>query len=146
MEELIKKYNLQPHIENGSFAENHYKFEGEGRAPSGSTYYYIAPGERTIFHTLDCDEYWCYHGGGKCEVWTVNGEGKLNVLDFGLDEESDVTVYLQKGIYFAARNMGTCGTFFSCITVPRFDYKGLRLFSKQEMLALCPGLKDFYKG
>lgn len=48
-DELIKKYGMEEHIENGSFIERHYEEKVLKRAASGSIYYYVAAGEHTEF-------------------------------------------------------------------------------------------------
>lgn len=144
--ELREKYNMQPHEENGSYSECHYSYDGAGRAPSGSSYFYTAPGEKTLFHRIDCDEYWSFNAGSIVEVWLIDEKGKLEIRKLGLGEDADPLVFIPKGTVFGSRNTdaGGEGTFFTCITVPRFDYKGFELVDREDVKKLCPESEAFW--
>lgn len=146
--ELLKKYGMKPHEENGSYSECHYPYDGPGRAPSGSSRFYIGPGENTRFHQIDCDEYWCWHAGSSLEVWVIDGTGRLEIRKFGIGPDAEPTLYFPKGVIFGSRNRDRDGegTFFSCITVPRFSYQGFRLTEKAEVIGLCPEAAAFWNG
>ena len=145
-EALMARYSMQKHVENGAFVEKHYDYAGEGRAPSGSIYYYVAPDELTEFHVIDCDEYWCYINGSPLDVWLVDAEG-VTVRHLGIADGCDPLVFVPRGTVFGSRHASPCeeGTFLSCITVPRFDPDGFRLIQKDEMLREHPAVKDFYR-
>ena len=143
-EELMARYGMVPHVEHGAFRENHPAFSGEGRAPSGLMYYYVAPGERTQFHRIDCGEYWCYAAGSPLELWQIAPDGALSVSRLGVEQDCEPVIFVPQGTIFAAKGAPEEGTFLSCITVPRFSPEGLRLFSQQEMLDICPGVCRFY--
>ena len=147
MQDLLDKYNMKPHEENGSYLECHYQYDGEERAPSGSSYFYTAPGEVTLFHTIDCDEYWCYNAGSTLEIWVIDDKGELDIKKFGIDADAEPVIYFPKGVIFASKNLHTDedGTFFTCITVPRFDYNGFRLVEKEEVLSICPKAQEFWQ-
>ena len=144
--ELRDKYHMKPHEENGNYRECHYIYKGEGRAPSGSSYFYTAPGEVTLFHKIDCDEYWSFNAGSPVDIWIIDEEGKLEIRKLGLEEDADPVVYMPKGAIFASKNrdLDGDGTFFTCITVPRFDYKGFELIDKKTVTALCPEAEAFF--
>lgn len=145
-EELIRKYSMAAHAENGLFAERHYEHTGEGRAASGMIYYYVAPDERTEFHRIDCDEYWCYVCGSPLDVWMIDEKGSLSVKRLGIEKDCEPAVYVRSGVSFASRHAAKYdeGTFISCITVPRFSYEGFRLIDRDEVTVLCPAAKDFF--
>lgn len=146
-DELIRCYKMEQHIENGAFVEQDYPYAGSGRAPSGMIYYYVAPGELTGFHRIDCDEYWCYHAGAPLELWMIDEAGKITVTVLGIEEGCEPIVRFPAGVTFASRHRGTPadGTFLGCITVPRFTYDGFTLFTDEEMLRSYPELKSFYE-
>ena len=146
-EELMKRFSLKEHVENGAFVDRHYENTAPGRAASGSIYYYVAADEVTEFHRIDCDEYWCYNAGTDIEIWQVDENGHITVSSLGTGEGSEPLVYLRSGVIFAskhAHNFGE-GTFLTCITVPRFTYEGFELISKADMLAAFPGIEAFYR-
>lgn len=145
--ELLLKYQMKPHEENGSFSECNYMFEGDGRAPSGSAYFFVPPGEKTLFHRIDCDEYWCFHAGTELDIWKVDTEGKLTREKFGLGPDAEPLIFFPKGVAFGSRNMDADGegTFFSCVTVPRFSYSGFRILEQEEIVQICPETESFFK-
>ena len=144
-EELARRYQMERHVENGMFVERHYENPTENRAASGLIYYYVAPGEVTAFHRIDCDEYWCYIAGEKLEIWTVDETGTVSQYHLGTENDCEPVIFLRKGLIFGSRSRGTeDGTFLSCITVPRFSARGFELFEKEEMIKAFPRVKSFY--
>ena len=145
--ELIKQYTMEPHLENGAFIERHYKHDQPGRAESGSIYYYVAPGETTEFHRIDCDEYWCYNAGSTIEIWSIDSDGVLHKHFLGMTEGAEPLVFFKRGEIFASRlsKDSEDGTFITCITVPRFTYDGFELFEKEKMIEMYPEVKSFYQ-
>lgn len=168
--ELMKKYSMSEHPENGAFVENHYENDSANRASSGSIYYYVAPGERTAFHKIDCDEYWCYVCGAPLDLCCIDEDGLVSFARLGIENNSSSLAsapmhYFKKGTIFASKNTlpqrkiatyvddGTPdtmlpsepdGTFIICITVPRFTYEGFEMFSDEEILATYPDVKSFF--
>lgn len=147
-EKLMQRYAMQEHVENGAFIERHYPYDGPGRASSGSIYYYVAPGEWTQFHQIDCDEYWCYVEGTPLEIWQVEESGRLTVSRLGVEDGCEPMVYLKSGVIFASKSNHEHqeGTFLACVTVPRFRYEGFRLIDKETMLKDYSCVKNFYPG
>lgn len=143
----MKRFSMEEHPENGSFVEKHYIYEGPGRAESGSIYYYVAAGEKTEFHRIDCDEYWCYNAGATLDIWKVDLDGKISITKLGIEEGAVPFVYLGKGEIFASRHeiKPEEGTFVTCITVPRFSYDGFEMFTKEQMTDKYPETKKFYE-
>lgn len=144
--DLITRYSMDEHPENGVFIEKHYVSDKKGRADSGSMYYYVDPGEITSFHRIDCDEYWIYNAGSDIELWSFTPEGKLKKQMLGVLEGSEPMVYLKSGEIFASRlsKDNDDGTFITCITVPRFSYQGFEMFEKEEMIKLYPESEEFW--
>ena len=145
-EELMKRFSLREHIENGAFVERHYENTAPGRAASGAIYYYVAADEVTEFHRIDCDEYWCYNAGSTLEIWQVSQDGELTVSKLGIENGCEPLVYLRSGVLFASKHpaAGADGTFLTCITVPRFTYQGFELIGRAEMLEKYPNTADFF--
>lgn len=145
--EFLKEHNFENHIENGLFIENHYTHSGDGRAASGSMYYYVAPGEKTEFHRIDCDEYWSYNAGDNIELWVVGLDGKLSVKMLGLGDGAEPTIRFAAGEIFASRIKPDAkeGCLITCITVPRFTYDGFELFEKKRITQEYPETKAFWE-
>ena len=146
-EELMSRFAMTEHPENGQFVERHYIHEGEGRPASGSMYYYVAPGELTEFHRIDCDEYWCYAEGAPLDIWVLDEEKQITVLHLGTEEGCEPLAYLKQGWIFGSKHpvKGQDGTFLTCITVPRFHYEGFEMFTKEQMLEMAPELSAFFE-
>lgn len=134
-------------MENGVFIEKHYESSKPGRADSGSIYYYVAPGERTEFHRIDCDEYWCHNAGADIELWALSPDGLLKKTLLGTSEAAEPLAFFRRGEIFASRlpKESSDGAFITCITVPRFSYESFELIEKETMLKLCPAASDFWK-
>lgn len=147
IEDFLKRYNFTDHIENGRFIEFHYPHTGSDRAESGSIYYYVAPGEKTEFHRIDCDEYWCFNAGDTIELWVVGLDGKLSVKKLGMGEDAEPTVRFAKGEIFASKlgNDSKDGCLITCITVPRFTYDGFELFERERMEKEYPETTKFWE-
>lgn len=145
-EELCLKYSMSEHIENGFFFENHYISEYPGRPASGSIYYYVAPDEKTMFHSIDCDEYWIYNLGSSLDVWLIDKDGSCKVHTLGVSDGCDPVLYIKSGTIFASRHSFSCseGTFVTCITVPRFEYSGFKLYENKYILDKFPQVRDFF--
>ncbi len=143
-EELMSRYAMEAHMENGSFRECHYKHSGPGRAASGSMYYYVAPGEFTQFHRIDCDEYWCFVQGAALKIFMIGEDGSLRSIKLGTEPGCEPLVYIKKGVIFASVSLaeGNEGSFLSCITVPRFSYEGFEMFDAAGLQKRYPGLKE----
>ena len=144
--ELMKKYAMELHIENGTYVEKHYPSDKPGRPDSGSIFYYVAPGETTQFHRIDCDEYWIHNAGSDIEIWSFSPDGKLNKFVLGTSASAEPLVFLKRGEIFASRLSETNqdGAFLTCITVPRFTYDGFEMFDKETMIELYPEAAEFW--
>lgn len=144
--ELMKRYSMEEHVENGSFIERHYENTAPGRPASGSIYYYVAAGETTEFHCIDCDEYWCYAEGAPLEIWQFAPDSSLTVSLLGVGEGCEPAVYIPSGTVFASKHpSGSAGgTFLTCITVPRFSYDGFTLIPREQMLSQYPESSLFF--
>lgn len=146
-EDLLARYGMSAHVENGSYLERHYLSCEPGRPASGSMYYYVSPGEITKFHSIDCDEYWCYVAGSPLEICIIEPDGEVKFLMLGTEQGCEPLVYLKKGVKFASRHPAaeTEGTFLTCITVPRFCYEGFTMFDDGEIMRNYPETARFYE-
>lgn len=145
-DELIARYTMEKHPENGIFIEKHYVSEKPGRADSGSMLYYVSPGEITEFHRIDCDEYWCFNAGSPLEVWSIK-DGAVHKMLCGITEGAEPVLYMKKGEIFASRLSENAedGSFITCITVPRFSYDGFEMFSREQIIGMYPETEEFFR-
>ena len=145
-ERLAENLDMSQQEEGGLIRENHYPSDGPGRPMSGQCYYYIRPDTSTLFHRLDCDEYWVYHAGRDVEVWIIDPEGRLEKRRLGVSEGAELCLFFPRGVAFAARytDSDSTGTLISAITVPRFSNDGLQLLDREEIVRLCADAKYFF--
>ncbi len=144
--EMTGRYPFSEHREHGLYSERNAAQAGAGRASSGYMYYYLRPGETTVFHRIDCDEYWSHNAGAEVELFVIGVGRTLKILRLGTTTGAEPTVLVEKGSVFAARlgRSAADGSFVTCITVPRYDPSGLRCFSREEILSLCPEAAVFW--
>ena len=144
-EELNRKYGLGRHVENGTFAELGEKRRPRERDAHGAIYYYVAPGERTAFHRIDCDEYWCYHCGAALQVCLIDESGKVSEVSLGTEEGCEPLLLMKKDVIFASKSAENAGdgTFLSCVTVPRFSYEGFEMYTDGEIRERYPETAEF---
>ncbi len=144
---LAENLGMSPQEEGGLVREDHYPYDGPGRAGSGHAYYFFKADTPTVFHTLDCDEYWVFHAGADIEAWLVYPDGRLEVRKFGASEGAALCIYLKKGVAFAAKPLDPAskGTLISAITVPRFSEEGFHLMDQDEVISLCPEAKAYFE-
>lgn len=96
------------------------------------------------FHQIDCDEIWYYHAGCGMKIFMLSG-GQVKTALLGVDtaRNEQPMVIIPKGTIFAAENIDRDGyTFVSCMTTPRFDYKGFRLVPRAEVRKKYPALPE----
>lgn len=144
-DELARRFNMHPHEEGGAYLELEPRDAGE-RSAYGSIYYYLAQGQSAAFHQIDCDEFWAFSAGDTLELWIISPNGSLSVELLGLTDGSCPLIKIPAGCIFGARHVGAIadGTFLSCITVPKFNYQGWRLYSQEEIIRAFPQAASFW--
>ncbi len=150
-EELIKRFNLQPHVEGGAFVEL-YRAEGytnddANRPAHGVIYYLLNEDDVSDFHTLDADEYWLWHAGPDIELWWYGEDKVLHVDRMGMGEGAQPCVLMRAGVVFGAKPVkGAQGAMLcSCVCVPEFMYQHYRILTKDETIADCPEAARFWQ-
>jgi len=145
---LKKEYGLKVHIEGGWFWEDEVVIKnGEyKRPPFGVFVFLVAKDEINHFHILDCDEVWHFHEGCGMNIHTISPSGEHKTIKFGNDIEHGESPYVifKKGTTFGGENIDKNSyTFFSGVTIPRFEYHGLKLLMKDDINSKSP-LARFY--
>lgn len=147
-QELIRRFQLAPHVEGGAFRELYRERRTTAQRPAhGVIYYLLDETEISDFHVLDADEYWLYHAGPDIEIWWIDGESALHIERLGMGEGAQPCVLMPGGTVFGARHVGgqKGATLASCVTVPEFTYDNYRILDKPEVLAMCPGAAAFFE-
>lgn len=141
VEELKNFYALTPHSEGGYFSEVYTSpFAQDNRTTAGSIYFLLAGKDISHFHKIDCDEIWYYHEGCGLKIFVLN-DGRLEEIFLGSDTKrgQKAAAIVPAGAIFAAENLNPESyTFVSCATMPKFQYAGFKLFTRQELKKIFP--------
>ena len=143
--ELKEIYSLQGHEEGGDFAEVYTSpVKKNRRAIAGSIYFLLVGKDVSHFHQIDCDELWMFHEGCGLKIFVLR-DGKVNEILLGTDVEKSARhmAIIPAGSIFAAENLDSESyTLVSCVTAPKFTYKGFRLVERRELKKLYPKLNE----
>lgn len=146
VEELIKLYDLQPHIEGGYFRED-FKSEQTLSTPQGTRsflttcYYLLTEGSRSIFHKLTSDEIWNFCLGGPVDLYEIDDSGLLKVTTLGQDVRKGHIVkhLVRRNTWLAALpKTGTSYAFMSLFVFPGFEFTDWEKGEPEVLKALCP--------
>jgi predicted cupin superfamily sugar epimerase len=144
--EIVKTLHMTAHPEGGWFTEVYtapetYKSMAGVRPLAGSIYFLLNGKDVSHFHQLDCDEIWYYHEGSGMRLYLLDKDGSLKQMLLGpnLAKGQRPMVIIPAGKIFAAENIAPSSyTLISCMTTPKFNYKGWRLVGQAELLKLSP--------
>ena len=131
VEQLVSKFNLQPHPEGGFYAET---YRGESnveasygtRSSSTAIYFLITPGSVSRLHRIRADEVWHFYLGGPMTVVEISEEGVLKETILGPNVlKNEVVQYTVKAnTWFGSfPNDGTEFSFVGCTVAPGFDFQ-----------------------
>ena len=136
VQELIKKYNLQPHPEGGWYRETYRSAElipavalpgrfGGARTFSTAIYFLLEQGNFSAFHRIKSDECWHFYAGDPLEVYILQHNGTMEIIRLGNDSNKDeVFQYVvPANCWFASKpavNSSYC--FVGCTVAPGFDF------------------------
>jgi uncharacterized protein len=155
-QDIISKFQLQPHIEGGYFKED-YKSEmiipkavtGTGdRAIITTCYYLIPKGERSIFHKLASDEIWNFFCGGPVDFYEIDAKGNLtsNVLGPDINNNHLLKYHIKKNTWFGVLpQKDTDFAFFTAIVFPGFEFDDWEKGDRDFLTNLCPQATDIIK-
>ena len=147
-DKLSEIYGMTPHMENGLYRLMRYAHTPKARASSGSILYYVGAEEHSIFHSIDCDEYWAYNEGEPLELWVVYPDSSFSVVLLGTCEGAIPLTFVPKGSFFAGRHRkgSTDGTLVSAVTVPGYiEGHSNTIYTREEMISRFPFIEDFWK-
>lgn len=127
VEELIKKYDLKPHLEGGYFKEQ-YRSEqklfspksGEERNAVTHIYFLLEKDQFSRFHKVLHDEIWNVYEGDPLKLIEFNGD-KINEVIIGASCEEYCHI-IKGGLFQAAETTGEY-TLVGCSVAPGFDFK-----------------------
>lgn len=139
IDELIRRYGLQPHPEGGYFKET-YRAEaqvpGVSRSVCTAIYYLLPHGQRSRLHRLDADELWHFYRGDPLTIVELvpGAAAKQTLLS------ADNPQYLVKAnTWFGSMPaQGSTYSFVGCTVSPAFEFAHFELGARDELTAQFP--------
>ncbi len=155
-DELIRRFDLQPHPEGGFFRETYraahvVRRDGSADPRSASTaiYYLLCDGAHSAWHRIRSDEVWHFYAGDPLNVYVLDDDGALAVHRLGDALEHPDCVFqavVPAGRWFAAQcdeangaaNMALVG----CTVAPGFEFSEFEIADVESLLREYPQHRD----
>jgi predicted cupin superfamily sugar epimerase len=147
--QLIEKFQLQPHPEGGYFREI-YRSETIidsplANAPRNSVthiYFLLAKGQFSRFHKVLHDEIWNVYAGSPIRLLTYNGNNvNETIIGEGCDDFASI---IPGGIWQAAESTGEY-TLVGCTVAPGFDFADFSFMPAEEGTAFAERYTKYKK-
>ncbi|MBB2930818.1 cupin domain-containing protein [Paraburkholderia silvatlantica] len=136
VEELIRRFGLEPHPEGGYYSETYradklVRRDGaaaaEGtRAASTAIYFLLAEGAYSAWHRIRSDELWHFYAGSPIEIHSIDERGVLSTRKLGHALDHPGTVFqavVPAGHWFAARCCDpSTYALVGCTVAPGFEF------------------------
>jgi predicted cupin superfamily sugar epimerase len=148
-DDLIRRFDLQPHPEGGFFRETYrsaalVKREsgGETRAASTAIYYLLCDGAHSAWHRIKSDEVWHFYAGAPLLVHMLDEAGELITHRLGnplTDPGSVFQAVVPAGLWFAAECEDPA-TFalVGCTVAPGFEFSEFELAGADALARAYP--------
>lgn len=148
IQDLIQKYNLEPHPEGGFFSETYRSEETSDfamgkRNLSTGIYFLIPEGKFSWWHRIQSDEMWHFYMGGPLEIWEIDLQGnyKKTILGSNFKSGESFQYLVPKGHWFGARPCKKSQfSFVGCTVAPGFDFQDFELADEKNFLEQYPNL------
>lgn len=151
MQELIDRYELQPHPEGGHFRELFRSpqtvaspVHGQPRSALTAIHFLLGAGEVSRFHRVQHDEAWHFCEGAPLRLWQF-ADGRLSATTLGAGGVHLAVV--PAGAWQAAESLGDC-SLVSCFVAPGFDFADFSFLTRDSedagaLLAADPQMSRF---
>lgn len=151
-QQLIDRYELQPHPEGGWYKQTYRckemagkdtlpaRFNGD-RPFSTAIYFLLADGNFSAFHRIKSDECWHFYAGDPLEVFVIAEDGSLLITTLGQNiAKGQLFQYMvPANCWFASRPAtGSAYCFVGCTVSPGFDFADFELALAAELLQEYP--------
>ncbi|MGF6725777.1 putative cupin superfamily sugar epimerase [Paraburkholderia sp. GAS41] len=153
-DELIRRFDLQPHPEGGFFRETYRStatMTREGseatRAVSTAIYYLLCDGAHSAWHRIKSDEVWHFYAGEPLLVHVLDAAGKHVTHRLGNPLTHPGTVFqavVAAGLWFAAECEDPA-TFalVGCTVAPGFEFSEFELADIDALQSAYPAQAEF---
>ena len=134
---IIEKYQLEPHPEGGYFRQL-YGNDEKGKKDLSTIYYMLTSNDKSAFHRLHgVTEIWYYHAGEPLNIYVIDSKGNLAIHNLSPDGEMQVVILPEQ--WFAAEipsKKGYC--LVGCAVAPAFSFENFELGQKDTLLRQFP--------
>ncbi len=140
-QQLIQRYNLQPHPEGGWYKEVYRSKEiieakalparyGGDRTFCTAIYFLLEEGEMSAFHRIKSDECWHFYQGDPMQVYIIDKDGALTIIELGSEVEKGqlFQFVVPANTWFASKpSPGSTYCFVGCTVAPGFEFSDFDL-------------------
>lgn len=135
-DEIIKKFNLRPHVEGGYFTEvctSPIKYNDKQTLYS-SILFLLGENDISHMHRLEEDELWYFQYGDDCTIIDIDENFNIKEVNLGMNKDNSVIQYLvKKGHIFGSKYVGKNFTLVGCMVSPSFTYDHFELIKHKDM-------------
>ena len=151
-DQLIQKYNLEPHPEGGWYKQTYKSNEqipgnalperfGANRTFSTAIYFLLEKENFSAFHRIKSDECWHFYAGDPLVIYVIDHNEELKIISLGNDlEKGQAFQYVvPANCWFASRPApGSEYCFVGCTVAPGFEFEDFELANAAELSAIYP--------
>jgi hypothetical protein len=152
-DELIRRFDLQPHPEGGFFRETYRSSDAirrthsaDSRSASTAIYYLLCDGAHSAWHRIQSDEVWHFYAGDPLNVYVLEDDGALTVHRLGNALEHADCVFqavVASGKWFAAQCDDTASVaLVGCTVAPGFEFSEFEIADVNALLRDYPQHRD----
>ena len=159
VEQLVKKFDLQPHPEGGWYVPTYKSREkipaaalpgrfGGDRVFSTAIYFLLEQGNFSAFHRIKSDECWHFYSGDPLEVFILQPGGQPDIIVLGNDiSKGQLFQYVvPANCWFASRPAaGSQYCFTGCTVAPGFDFADFELAHADALVKEFPGQAELIR-
>ncbi|WP_322034175.1 cupin domain-containing protein [Paraburkholderia sp. J76] len=152
VEELIRRFGLEPHPEGGYYSETYRADtfvlrdgapDSDGtRAASTAIYFLLADGAYSAWHRIRSDELWHFYAGSPIEIHSIDERGVLSTRKLGHALDHPGTVFqavVPAGHWFAARCCDpSTYALVGCTVAPGFEFSEFEIADATKLAAQYP--------
>jgi uncharacterized protein len=148
-EQLIERYQLQPHPEGGYYTRTYCSDEQiaathlpqrftTNRFISTAIYFLLLGKQFSAFHRIKSDELWHIY------VIHPNGDGEVLKLGNDLNKDFSFQHVVKAGCWFASKPVDENGfAFVGCTVAPGFDFEDFEMAEKEALLKTYPQHREW---
>lgn len=159
VDELIRRFGLEPHPEGGFYSETYrsdklVRRSGDApgpdstdgtqgtRAASTAIYFLLADGAWSTWHRIRSDELWHFYAGSPIEIHSIDERGVLSTRKLGHALDHAGTVFqavVPAGHWFAARCCDPATyALVGCTVAPGFEFSEFEIGDAQALAQAYP--------